>query len=68
MDAPKEVPTPASFACTCLRLRKAARRVTQVYDGHWTDAGTVPSLLRAATIASEDDDGGRLAPPPERPA
>src|SRR6266516_701661 len=34
MDAPKEVPTPASFACTCLRLRKAARRITQIYDGH----------------------------------
>ena len=34
MAAPKEVPTTASFACTCLRLRKAARRVTQVYDGH----------------------------------
>src|SRR5438046_7461249 len=34
MDAPKEVTTPASFACTCLRLRKDARRITQVYDGY----------------------------------
>src|SRR2546430_7458823 len=34
MDAPKDVPTTASFGCTCLRLRKAARRVTQIYDGH----------------------------------
>jgi DNA-binding MarR family transcriptional regulator len=24
----------ASFACTCLRLRKAARRITQLYDGY----------------------------------
>jgi glucose-1-phosphate thymidylyltransferase len=41
---------------------------TRVYDGHWTDAGTVPSLLRAAEMAAEDDDGGRLSPPVERPA
>src|SRR5438128_4855802 len=34
MAAPKDVPTPASFACTCLRLRKAARRITQIYDGY----------------------------------
>ena len=34
-----------------------------VYDGHWTDAGTVPSLLRAAELAAEDDAAGRLAPP-----
>jgi len=34
MAAPKEVPTTASFGCTCLRLRKAARRITQIYDGH----------------------------------
>jgi len=34
MAAPKEVPTPASFGCTCLRLRKAARRITQIYDGY----------------------------------
>jgi glucose-1-phosphate thymidylyltransferase len=41
---------------------------TRVYDGHWTDAGTVPSLLRAAEMAAEDDGGGRLSPPVERPA
>jgi glucose-1-phosphate thymidylyltransferase len=40
---------------------------TRVYDGHWTDAGTVPSLLRAAELAREDHDAGRLAPPIERP-
>jgi glucose-1-phosphate thymidylyltransferase len=40
---------------------------TRVYEGHWTDAGTVPSLLRAAEMAAEDDDGGRLSPPVERP-
>jgi glucose-1-phosphate thymidylyltransferase len=41
---------------------------TRIYDGHWTDAGTVPSLLRAAEIAARDHDSGRLAPPVERPA
>jgi DNA-binding MarR family transcriptional regulator len=30
----KDLPTTTSFACTCLRLRKAARRITQIYDGH----------------------------------
>jgi glucose-1-phosphate thymidylyltransferase len=41
---------------------------TQVYEGHWTDAGTVGSLLRAAELAAEDDRAGRLASPVERPA
>jgi glucose-1-phosphate thymidylyltransferase len=40
---------------------------TQVYDGHWTDAGTVPSLLRAAEIAEADDHEGRLPEPPAHP-
>ena len=26
MAAPRDIPSPASFGCTCLRLRKAARR------------------------------------------
>ncbi len=38
------------------------------YAGHWADAGTVPSLLRAAEFASADHDAGVLVPPPERPA
>ncbi|MFL5673423.1 MAG: sugar nucleotidyltransferase [Chloroflexota bacterium] len=37
-----------------------------VYEGHWTDAGTVPSLLRAAEMAAEDDAAGRLSPPVTR--
>jgi glucose-1-phosphate thymidylyltransferase len=41
---------------------------TRVYDGHWTDAGTVPSLLRAAELARDDHEDGRLAPPAQRPA
>ena len=41
---------------------------TRVYEGHWTDAGTVPSLLRAAELAEQDHDAGRLLPPVERPA
>jgi glucose-1-phosphate thymidylyltransferase len=36
------------------------------YEGHWADAGTVPSLLRAAHLASDDDAAGRLRPPPQR--
>jgi glucose-1-phosphate thymidylyltransferase len=40
---------------------------SRVYDGHWTDAGTVPSLLRAAEMAAADDAAGRLAPPVTRP-
>jgi glucose-1-phosphate thymidylyltransferase len=43
------------------------RLFTRIYDGHWTDAGTVPSLLRAAELARDDHDAGRLAPPIERP-
>jgi glucose-1-phosphate thymidylyltransferase len=43
------------------------RLFTRVYDGHWTDAGTVASLLRAAELARDDDAAGRLAPPIERP-
>jgi len=41
---------------------------TRVYAGHWTDAGTVPSLLRAAELAANDDENGTLRPPTQRPA
>jgi glucose-1-phosphate thymidylyltransferase len=41
---------------------------TKVYDGHWADAGTVGSLLRAAELARDDHDEGRLDPPAQRPA
>ncbi len=40
---------------------------TREYPGHWTDAGTVPSLIRAAEMAAEDDAAGRLLPPTQRP-
>jgi glucose-1-phosphate thymidylyltransferase len=43
------------------------RLFAPLYEGHWTDAGTVPSLLRAAELAGQDDLAGRLAPPVERP-
>jgi glucose-1-phosphate thymidylyltransferase len=43
------------------------RLYTQVYEGHWTDAGTVASLLRAAELAAHDDESGTLPPPPQRP-
>ena len=39
---------------------------SRIYEGHWTDAGTVPSLLRAAELAAEDDAAGRLQPPVTR--
>ncbi len=38
-----------------------------VYEGHWTDAGTVPSLLRAAEMAGADHEAGTLPPPVARP-
>jgi glucose-1-phosphate thymidylyltransferase len=38
-----------------------------VYEGHWADAGTVPSLLRAAALAEADDKAGHLPKPVERP-
>ncbi len=41
---------------------------TRVYEGHWTDAGTVLSLLRAAELARDDHQIGRLDPPAQRPA
>jgi glucose-1-phosphate thymidylyltransferase len=40
---------------------------TRVYEGQWTDAGTVASLLRAAELGAAADAEGRLAPPPQRP-
>jgi glucose-1-phosphate thymidylyltransferase len=43
------------------------RLFTRIYEGHWTDAGTVPSLLRAAELARDDAEAGRLTPPVERP-
>jgi glucose-1-phosphate thymidylyltransferase len=43
------------------------RLFSRVYEGHWADAGTVPSLLRAAELARDDDEAGRLARPVERP-
>ncbi len=44
------------------------RLFTRIYDGHWADAGTVASLLRAAELARDDDLAGRLPAPPERPS
>jgi glucose-1-phosphate thymidylyltransferase len=43
------------------------RLFTRIYEGHWADAGTVPSLLRAAELAASDDDSGTLSPPAQRP-
>jgi glucose-1-phosphate thymidylyltransferase len=45
----------------------SGRLFSRVYEGHWADAGTVPSLLRAAELASDEDQAGRLQPPIERP-
>ena len=44
------------------------RLFTEVYTGHWTDAGTVASLLRAAELAGRDDADGSLRAPVARPA
>ena len=43
------------------------RLFSRIYDGHWADAGTVASLIRAAELARDDDAAGRLAPPVARP-
>jgi glucose-1-phosphate thymidylyltransferase len=43
------------------------RLYAPVYEGQWADAGTVPSLLRAAEMAEIDDAAGRLPKPVERP-
>ncbi len=43
------------------------RLFAPVYAGQWADAGTVPSLLRAAELAQADHLAGRLAQPVERP-
>jgi glucose-1-phosphate thymidylyltransferase len=40
---------------------------SRVFDGHWTDAGTVASLMRAAELARDDDSAGQLPPPVARP-
>src|SRR3982074_291782 len=39
MAASKDIPSPISFGCTCLRLRKAARRITQIYDAYGEPLG-----------------------------
>jgi glucose-1-phosphate thymidylyltransferase len=37
------------------------------FDGLWTDAGTVTSLIRAAELAEQESRAGRLPEPPARP-
>ena len=44
------------------------RLFSRVYEGHWTDAGTVESLLHATELAAQDHAAGRLPPPAQRPA
>ena len=38
-----------------------------LYEGQWTDAGTVTSLIRAAELAEQESHAGRLSAPPARP-
>jgi glucose-1-phosphate thymidylyltransferase len=38
------------------------------YEGLWTDAGTVASLIRAAELAEQESRSGRLVAPPARPS
>jgi glucose-1-phosphate thymidylyltransferase len=40
---------------------------TPRYEGEWTDAGTVSSLLRAAELAEQQSHAGALPAPPARP-
>jgi len=43
------------------------RLFAPVFEGQWADAGTVPSLIKAAEMAQADDHAGRLVGPVERP-
>jgi glucose-1-phosphate thymidylyltransferase len=38
------------------------------FDGLWTDAGTVTSLIRAAELSEQESSAGRMTPPPTRPS
>jgi len=40
---------------------------TRIYQGDWTDAGTVASLVRATELAARADAAGDLKPPAQRP-
>jgi glucose-1-phosphate thymidylyltransferase len=46
---------------------RGGRFLAREYEGHWTDAGTVPSLLHASEMAAEAQREGRLAAPAARP-
>jgi glucose-1-phosphate thymidylyltransferase len=43
------------------------RLFSRRFEGVWTDAGTVSSLIRAAELAEQEVRSGRLPPPPARP-
>ena len=38
------------------------------FDGLWTDAGTVTSLIRAAELSERESRAGRMSAPPTRPS
>jgi len=38
------------------------------FDGLWTDAGTVTSLIRAAELSEQESRAGRMSAPPTRPS
>jgi glucose-1-phosphate thymidylyltransferase len=44
-----------------------SRLYSRRFEGMWTDAGTVTSLIRAAELAEQESHAGRLAAPPSRP-
>lgn len=43
------------------------RLLAHQYEGEWTDAGTVESLLAASQMAAAADHAGELPSPPQRP-
>jgi len=63
MSQGKEPSKPVSSACMCLRLRKAARRMTQIYDQHLEPFGlTVTQFSLLGHVRSFDGIGiGALA-------
>jgi DNA-binding MarR family transcriptional regulator len=63
MTASRKLTAPRSRACTCLRLRKASRRVSQLYDQHLEPFGlTVTQYGVLGHLAAFDGIGiGELA-------
>lgn len=63
MIAPPDMPRPATPGCICSRVRKASRRVSQIYDQHLAPHGlTITQFALLANVARNQAIGiGALA-------